>query len=199
MHELSVEQGVSLADLQDSLKEDGMRLSERAAKYTWSRLAQLAGLDHRSVVSISKRVRRLLHENKGEWSPEEEEKLSNLVEQHGKKWKDIAVEFGCSRENVRDKWRHFTTAKKARFRQWTDAEKHQLRTGVLEVMGQLAPVSDIPWEEVYRYVLTRGAFSCMQQWYYRVLPHLLNYQDKHGYPIPPVVLTPRKASPQHER
>jgi hypothetical protein len=41
---------------------------------------------------------------KGKWTQEEEERLADLVDQHGRKWTKISKIIGRTPENVRDKF-----------------------------------------------------------------------------------------------
>mmetsp|Transcript_28596 Transcript_28596/g.66252 ORF Transcript_28596/g.66252 Transcript_28596/m.66252 type:complete len:367 (-) Transcript_28596:169-1269(-) len=185
MKEFSGQQELNWDQLQENLRD------RRSARYTWSALAKLADLEHRSVQSIAKRARRLLWGVKSGWTDKEVEDLKRLVLEHGPAWKEIASEMGLSAEQVRDKWRSLCVGglqygRRYR-RSWTEMEIWCLREGVLETTDSLAPVADIPWQKVHNWVPSRGPWSCMAKWYLSVLPELLEYRDKHGHALPPQV------------
>lgn len=171
------------------LNEDEFRerlMDVRLKSKSWVRIATLANLEKRSVQSMSKRLRRLLAGEHGKWKKDETEQLTEevlLSTQIGNKppWKEIGARIGATAEQCRDKWKIICGGGKRG--RWNSTEVWALRQGICELTNHLAPVSLIPWKRVRHWVPHRTQNQCMLQWYNGVLPRLLQYQSKHGYPI----------------
>eukprot|EP00747_Dinoflagellata_sp_TGD_P025207 gnl/TRDRNA2_/TRDRNA2_131093_c0_seq1.p1 gnl/TRDRNA2_/TRDRNA2_131093_c0~~gnl/TRDRNA2_/TRDRNA2_131093_c0_seq1.p1 ORF type:complete len:544 (+),score=144.90 gnl/TRDRNA2_/TRDRNA2_131093_c0_seq1:78-1709(+) len=154
---------------------------ERQVRFTWSKIATISDMPHRSVQSIVQRARRIMHGGHGVWTEEQLKELRGQVLQHGPKWKDIAESLGCSPEHCKDKWKALCVSQKKG--QWSGTEVWALRQGICDVTGELVPVSNIKWKRVQAWVPHRTSEQCRTKWYKDVLPKLLTYQSKHGYPI----------------
>lgn len=71
----------------------------------WVEIA--ACLPERSLMSIHNFVHRRFNPDnyKGNWTHEEEQRLLELVEEHGRKWNEISKHFNRTERNLRDKYR----------------------------------------------------------------------------------------------
>ena len=95
------ENGLSIEDLRTILKEKQVKTKESI----WTKIA--SHIPDRSVKSIKDFIARVIDDrnNKGKWSQEETENLITLVNNKGKKWKEIAELLERNPENVKDKYK----------------------------------------------------------------------------------------------
>ena len=119
---------------------------------------------------------------KGKWSEEEKERLSDLVQQKGEKWKDIGAVLERPGGACRDKWR--TMRDKYVAGEWTSEELIRLKHLVNEQFAaqgsapghgpgegvEHLPVRDnINWKAISLKMKTRSENICLQKWY-RIAP-----------------------------
>jgi len=154
----------------------------------WTEIASIAELPRRSINSIRSRIKRTLEE-KGKFTKDQLQKLQDfIVESPGRpKWKQIGEAIGKGAEACRNQWKAALTITgeyKTRG-ELTCKEEWFLRTAVVEVTNKLAPVDNISWMKVQRWLPHRSHDFCRQMWYRNVLPKLLQYQDKHGIALDP--------------
>jgi len=159
---------------------------ERVSGKTWVTVATLAGVQTRSVQALSKRLRRMM--NGGHhWTKQELQELIDAVADQGPRWKNIGTGLSISAEKCRDKWVHAICGGGAKG-EWTSEEKWALRQGIVEATDQLVPINNIPWIQVSKWVPHRTHAQCLEHWYHKMQPRLLQYQDKYKRPIEPDVI-----------
>lgn len=87
--------------------------------------------------------------------------------------------MGRSCEQCTDKWRSLRKYE-GRPPPFTKAEDGRLRMAILEETGELAPVCNIPWNNIGKRMEGRTPKDCRNRWYHKTLPPLLKYQVADG-------------------
>lgn len=106
--------------------------NERKKDKFWEVLQSV--LPNRTRSSLYKHVRRTYHifEKRGVWTPEEDEKLSELAESCNAKWKTIGEQMNRMPEDCRDRWRNYVKCGSVRnVNKWTKEEEDKMK-GIIE-------------------------------------------------------------------
>lgn len=106
--------------------------NERKKDKFWEVLQSV--LPNRTRSSLYKHVRRTYHifEKRGVWTPEEDEKLSELAESCNAKWKIIGEQMNRMPEDCRDRWRNYVKCGSVRnVNKWTKEEEDKMK-GIIE-------------------------------------------------------------------
>ncbi|CAK9032161.1 unnamed protein product [Durusdinium trenchii] len=177
------ENGKDFQEVCDQLK------TETPKTGAFSRIAQLADLKRRRVWSMVCRIRRILWGGH-RWTPSELEILVDEASTSLKpsfnvarlSWKQISLLLNVHPLTCRDKYRDLCAGKRKKG-PFSEQEDWRLRMAICETTNSLLPTSSIPWTEVCKWLPHRGWRTVMQRWYTRLMPRLLAYEDKYGFPI----------------
>ncbi|CCC67605.1 hypothetical protein NCAS_0A10470 [Naumovozyma castellii] len=96
-------------------------------------------LPYRSRSSIYKHVRRRYHifEQRGKWTPEEDEALAKLCIQKEGQWADVGRALGRMPEDCRDRWRNYIKCGSNRTaNRWSAEEEIQLKKVIAEMLEE---------------------------------------------------------------
>ncbi|KAK9453338.1 Myb-like DNA-binding domain-containing protein [Dipodascopsis uninucleata] len=139
--------------------------NERKKDNFWDAVA--SALPHRTRASVYKHVRRKYHtyEQRGKWTPEEDEGLRQMVELHGAQWKIIGHHLGRMPEDCRDRWRNYVKCGNNRGQhKWSPEEENKL----FEIVNQIKlidPSAEINWTVVSeRMGGIRSRIQCRYKW-----------------------------------
>ncbi|KAL3232255.1 DNA-binding protein REB1 [Nakaseomyces bracarensis] len=102
----------------------------------WKNICKI--LPYRSRSSLYKHVRRRYHvfEQRGKWTKEEDEQLSQLCLEKEGQWSLIGKVMGRMPEDVRDRWRNYIKCGNKRASQkWTTEEEELLKQVITEMLA----------------------------------------------------------------
>ena len=72
----------------------------------------------------------------GKWSPEEDERLRQLVGEKGSKWKEISLSLRRLPEGCRDRWRELKLGASKQHGRWSEEETQRLRDLVNDYLAR---------------------------------------------------------------
>ncbi|SCU93752.1 LAME_0F04874g1_1 [Lachancea meyersii CBS 8951] len=120
--------------------------NERRKDDFWTNICKV--LPYRTRSSIYKHVRRKYHifEQRGKWTPEEEQELATLCLEKEGQWSEIGKLLGRMPEDCRDRWRNYVKCGNNRAsNKWSPQEEEQLK----EVIAELLDSAGSPEDHLY--------------------------------------------------
>lgn len=111
--------------------------NERKKDKFWEVLQSV--LPNRTRSSLYKHVRRTYHifEKRGVWTPEEDERLSQLAESCNAKWKIIGEQMNRMPEDCRDRWRNYVKCGSVRnVNKWTKEEEDKMKSIIEQILKE---------------------------------------------------------------
>ncbi|KAK7208291.1 hypothetical protein BZA70DRAFT_43902 [Myxozyma melibiosi] len=139
--------------------------NERKKDNFWDAVTN--ALPHRTRASVYKHVRRKYHpyEQRGKWTPAEEEQLRQLKDEYGAQWKIIGKHIGRMPEDCRDRWRNYVKCGTSRGQnKWSVEEEVKLIQIVNEIRYS-HPGSEVNWTVVSEKMGgIRSRIQCRYKW-----------------------------------
>lgn len=109
--------------------------NERRKDDFWTNICKV--LPYRTRSSIYKHVRRKYHifEQRGKWTPEEDQELASLCVEKEGQWSEIGKALGRMPEDCRDRWRNYVKCGNNRAsNKWSLEEEERLKQVIAEIM-----------------------------------------------------------------
>ncbi|SCU80390.1 LADA_0B07118g1_1 [Lachancea dasiensis] len=120
--------------------------NERRKDDFWTNICKV--LPYRTRSSIYKHVRRKYHifEQRGKWTPEEEQELATLCIEKEGQWSEIGKILGRMPEDCRDRWRNYVKCGTNRAsNKWSAQEEEQLK----QVISELLDSTGYPNDQIF--------------------------------------------------
>lgn len=111
--------------------------NERRKDDFWSNMCKV--LPYRSRSSIYKHVRRKYHifEQRGKWTPQEDQELARLCVEKEGQWSEVGKAMGRMPEDCRDRWRNYVKCGSSRAsNKWAPDEEELLKRVIAEMLEE---------------------------------------------------------------
>ena len=129
----------------------------------WANLSKV--LPYRTRSSIYKHIRRKYHifEQRGKWTPEEDQELARLCLEKEGHWTEVGKLLGRMPEDCRDRWRNYMKCGSKRgSKRWSKEEEELLTTVVNEMIEEahnyqrIKEIEATNKDDIYNQMYTRG-------------------------------------------
>jgi transposase-like protein len=164
----------------------------------WKEVAK--ALPNRTIKAVAAAGLRLFHPDahRGRWTPEEDDRLLDMVQERGNKWSEIAPVLGRTPDACRDRWKEVKLGAEKAKGPWTVEEEQRLKeavedylqtrkeieereTGSIGSGSTRSPASfsrrhvrdDVDWDVISRRVKTRSGLQCLLKWYDQLCPSMV--------------------------
>jgi hypothetical protein len=145
---------------------NGQRKSKQISWRFWKKIAQCLPHRHWRSVWAHCRVRFNPRNYLGNWTPEEEQQLHELVKVRGHDWRFIGDQLGRLPGACKDKWRQIEKQDQWKEGTWTKEEESKLLQIIEEIYGGIPPRgTQISWTTVAKRLGTRNYTQCQTKWY----------------------------------
>lgn len=117
--------------------------NERRKDDFWTNICKV--LPYRTRSSVYKHVRRKYHifEQRGKWTPEEDQELAQLCMEKEGQWSEIGKTLGRMPEDCRDRWRNYVKCGNNRAsNKWSPQEEEHLKQVISELLDSVEPQDD---------------------------------------------------------
>ena len=147
-------------------------------EHAWKAVASC--LPHRSARSVYDLARRYFRQrNVGKWSPEDENKLRELVKERGERWSTIGSILNRTGVQCRDKWRDLRVPERRRGH-FEDDEKAKLIDIIAQLTDNKLDTKNLPWTRIASMMGTRSYSQCRLAWAHLnpASPNIAAWTDK---------------------